>query len=66
MPETERKRREWELFKAKILLYTGVVGMFTYFILVELFVVPWHLEWLLGFLSMMGLGLFQGIDKGQR
>jgi hypothetical protein len=63
MPQSEQKRREWELRRAKILLLAGLFGMFTYFILVELFGVPWHLEWELGFLSMMGLGLFQAVDK---
>jgi hypothetical protein len=61
--EHNGRRRDFELQRHKILLWGGLAGMFGYVLIVELLGKPFHYEFVIGFLAMMGIGLLQGIEK---
>lgn len=58
MPDTNDKRN-----RNKLLLYGGLLGIFGYMMIIEFFSKPFHFEFILGFLAMMGVSIAQGVDK---
>lgn len=47
----------------KLLLYGGLLGIFVYMTIIEFLSKPFHFEFILGFLAMMGVSIAQGVDK---
>lgn len=62
-PDIDRERRAWELRKDKLLIYSGLAGVFGYTLLVEAIKWEFHLEFWLGFLALTGVGLAGRLDK---
>lgn len=47
----------------QLLLYGGLSGIFIYMMIIEFLTKPFHFEFILGFLAMMGVSIAQGVDK---
>lgn len=62
MPD-EQNKRNFNSKRSKILLYGGLLGIFIYMAIVEFSSSPFHFEFILGFLAMMGVSIAQGVDK---
>lgn len=62
-PDLDRERRAWELRKDKLLIYSGLIGIFLYTFIVEILGMKFYLEFLLGFLALTGVGLAGRLDK---
>lgn len=49
--------------RRRLLLYGGFAGIFIYLGITEIMSRPFHVEWIIAFLAMMGISLAQGVDK---
>lgn len=53
----------YNYLRSRLLLFSGLAGIFVYMLLVEFFNRPFHFEFILGFLAMMGVSIAQGLDR---